>query len=158
MGFSDACLGGGESTRLGAAQLQAVATGFIESGLAQLGYTHMNLDDSWELMNRSASGALVPNPAKFPGGVRALRDWLHDRNLTLGLYTSDAERSCKPTAGSLYHESQDAKTLALEFGADFIKVDKCAASVVAAAAAAAAAAASMFCYPDSVYHLVVQLW
>jgi|EP01047_Picozoa_sp_COSAG01_P014933 alpha-galactosidase len=45
MGFSDACLGGGESTRLGAAQLQAVATDFISSGLAALGYTHMNLGE-----------------------------------------------------------------------------------------------------------------
>ena len=58
-------------------------------------------------------------------GVRPLRDWLHARHLTLGLYTSDAERSCKPTAGSLYHESQDAATLAVEYGVDFIKVDDC---------------------------------
>jgi|EP01046_Picozoa_sp_COSAG06_P007156 alpha-galactosidase len=124
LGFSDACLGGAENTRLGAKELQAVATGFIETGLTQLGYTSMNLDDSWELMNRSASGELLPDPAKFPAGIKPLRDWLHARNLSLGLYTSDAERSCKPTAGSLYHESLDAKTLALDFQVDFIKVDK----------------------------------
>ena len=92
-----------------------MASGFVSSGLADLGFTSMNLDDSWELFNRSAAGALQPDPAKFPGGIRALRDWMHDRNLTLGLYTSDAERSCKPTAGSLYHETQDAATLALDF-------------------------------------------
>jgi hypothetical protein len=80
-------------------------------------------DDSWELFNRSASGSLQPDPRKFPAGVRPLRDWLHARNMTLGLYTSDAERSCKPTAGSLYHETADAATLALDFGIDFIKVD-----------------------------------
>ena len=66
MGFSDACLGGTEHTRLGAAELQAVADGFVSSGLAELGYTSMNLDDSWELFNRSAAGKLVPDPAKFP--------------------------------------------------------------------------------------------
>ena len=55
MGFSDACLGGGENTRLGSAQLQTVATGFISSGLAELGYTRMNLDDSWELFNRKST-------------------------------------------------------------------------------------------------------
>ena len=123
MGFSDACLGGGESTRLNATQLRAVAASFVSTGLAALGYTAMNLDDSWELFNRSDAGALLPDPAKFPQGMRPLRDWLHARNLTLGLYTSDAERSCKKTAGSLYHESADAATLALEFGIDFIKVD-----------------------------------
>ena len=57
--------------------------------------------------------------------MRPLRDWLHARNLSLGLYTSDAERSCKATAGSLYHEAQDAATLALDYGIDFIKVDNC---------------------------------
>lgn len=49
--------------------------------------------------------ALLPDPTKFPEGIKPLRDWLHERNLTLGLYTSDAERSCKKTTGSLYHES-----------------------------------------------------
>tara|TARA_B110000208_G_scaffold4136_1_gene5458 strand:- start:181 stop:2292 length:2112 start_codon:yes stop_codon:yes gene_type:complete len=125
MGFSDACLGGGENTRLNATELQAVASSFLSSGLASLGYSSMNLDDSWELFNRSAAGALQPDPAKFPNGMKPLRDWLHDRNLTLGLYTSDAERSCKFTAGSLYHESIDAATLALDYGVDFIKVDDC---------------------------------
>ena len=125
LGFSDACLGGAENTRLNMTELQAVAGSFIRSGLADLGYTRMNLDDSWELFNRSASGALQPSPEKFPNGIQPLRDWLHARNLTLGLYTSDAERSCKVTAGSLYHESQDAATLALGMGIDFIKVDNC---------------------------------
>ena len=69
LGFSDACLGGGESTRLNMTQLQTVASAFISSGLADLGYTRMNLDDSWELFNRSAAGALQPNPEKFPHGI-----------------------------------------------------------------------------------------
>ena len=34
MGFSDACLGGAENTRLGATQMQAVAANFLSSGLA----------------------------------------------------------------------------------------------------------------------------
>ena len=45
LGFSDACLGGGENTRLSAAQMQVVADGFISTGLAALGYTRMNFDD-----------------------------------------------------------------------------------------------------------------
>ena len=51
MGFSDACLGGHETDRLNATELQAVATSFMTTGLAALGYTGMNLDDSWELFN-----------------------------------------------------------------------------------------------------------
>ena len=111
LGFSESCLGGAESTRLNASELQTVASAFVSTGLAALGHTSMNLDDSWELLNRSASGALLPDPAKFPQGIKPLRDWLHARNLSLGLYTSDAERSCKVTAGSLFHESQDAASL-----------------------------------------------
>ena len=56
MGFSDACLGGHETDRLNATELQAVATSFMTTGLAALGYTGMNLDDSWELFNRSTTG------------------------------------------------------------------------------------------------------
>ena len=56
LGFSDACLGGGESTRLGAVQLQEVATAFLHSGLAALGYTHMNLGE------RQATAQRPPHP------------------------------------------------------------------------------------------------
>jgi len=72
----------------------------------------------------AGSSSIAPprDSAKLPQGMKPLRDWMHARNLTLGLYTSDAERSCKKTAGSLFHESIDATTLAVEWG---IKVDDC---------------------------------
>lgn len=50
LGFSDACLGGAENTRLSAAQMQVVADGFISTGLAALGYTRMNFDDRQGIM------------------------------------------------------------------------------------------------------------
>jgi hypothetical protein len=124
MGFSDSCLGGTESDRLNETRLYNMAQAFISSGLQAKGYVYMNIDDSWELFNRSTGGELVPDPEKFPNGMVPVAEKLHLQNLKLGLYTSDAERSCKRTAGSLYHEVQDAHTLS-EMKIDFIKVDNC---------------------------------
>lgn len=101
-----------------------MAQAFISSGLRDKGYVHINVDDSWELFNRSNTGELVADPAKFPHGIKPVADKLHSEQMKLGLYTSDAERSCKKTAGTLYHEALDATTLS-NMGIDFIKVDNC---------------------------------
>jgi hypothetical protein len=124
MGFSDSCLGGVESNRLNETQVYKLADAFVVSGLFAKGYNQINIDDSWELFNRSASGELLPDPTKFPEGMGPVADRLHSQKMKLGLYTSDAQRSCKKTAGSLYHEVQDARTLA-QMKIDFIKVDNC---------------------------------
>ena len=124
MGFSDSCLGGGETTRLNQSQITDMARKFNATGLFALGYSSINLDDSWELFNRSADGALQPDPNKFPRGISPVAAELHRMGMSLGVYTSDAERSCKYTAGSLYHEQQDTATLA-GWDIDFLKVDNC---------------------------------
>lgn len=61
-----------------------MADRMISLGLAQLGYTYLNVDDTWSAQNRTAAGALAPHPERFPSGMKALGEYIH------GARTGDA--------------------------------------------------------------------
>ncbi len=46
----------------------------------------MNLDDCWQV-SRDAQGTIQADPKAFPSGIAALADYMHSRNLKLGLYS-----------------------------------------------------------------------
>jgi alpha-galactosidase len=96
----------------------------VSSGLAAAGYTCVNLDDGWMAPARAADGSMVPDPAKFPSGIKALADQLHALGLRSGLYTAIGTRTCQNLPGSWGHYAQDAQTYA-DWGIDFVKVDMC---------------------------------
>jgi len=96
----------------------------VETGLAALGYTYLNLDDCWMHSNRTEDGKYTPDPVKFPSGMKALGDFLHSRGLRLGLYTSAGTKTCAGFPGSLHHEQVDAQTFA-DWGVDYLKYDNC---------------------------------
>ena len=70
------------------------------------------------------AGDLVPNTRKFPSGMKALADYVHQRGLKLGLYTDVGTKTCGGQPGSYQHECQDAKLFA-EWGVDWLKEDHC---------------------------------
>jgi len=109
------------------AVLREVADLFVSTGLAAAGYSYVNMDDGWSLPNRSADGQLVADPAKFPGGVGAVADYVHSRELKLGIYTAVAPYVCSGRPGSLHHEADDAALFA-SFDVDYVKIDNCGAS------------------------------
>ncbi|KAL5366620.1 glycoside hydrolase superfamily [Aspergillus floccosus] len=100
------------------------ANKFIELGLKDLGYTYVNIDDCWSTKQRDASGNLVPDPVKWPNGVRAVVDQIHSLGLKFGLYGCAGEMTCAGYPGSQGHEAQDAHLLA-SWGVDFWKHDNC---------------------------------
>ena len=102
------------------------ADAMVSSGLAAAGYLYINIDDCWE-GSRDAQGAIVPN-AKFPD-MKALADYVHQRGLKLGIYSSPGPRTCGGYEGSYGHEEQDAKTYAA-WGIDYLKYDWCSAARV----------------------------
>ena len=107
--------------------IREVSDAMISTGLTHLGYKYVNIDDCWAAEQRNATGHIVGHPVRFPSGMAALGDWLHGRNLTFGLYTSRATRTCSgQMPGSLGHEVLDAATFAA-YGADAIKNDDCRA-------------------------------
>ena len=57
--------------------IRGIADLFVSKGLKDVGYTYVNIDDCWALPDRDAKGNLVPDPARFPHGIKALADYVH---------------------------------------------------------------------------------
>src|SRR4051794_6313399 len=106
--------------------VEAIADIFVDKGLKAAGYRYVNLDDCWALPARDADGRLVPDPARFPHGIKAVADYVHDRGLKLGVYTSAGTKTCNDAGfpGALGHEYSDARQFA-DWGVDYLKYDNC---------------------------------
>lgn len=100
------------------------ANAFISLGLKDAGYIYVNIDDCWSNKNRDGSGNLVPDPNKFPQGMKSLTDQIHSMGLKFGLYGDAGTMTCGGYPGSQGHETQDAKLLA-SWGVDYWKYDNC---------------------------------
>ena len=85
---------------------------------------YVNIDDCWLLKKRGANGELVPDPAKFPHGIKAVADYVHGKGLKLGIYESAGTTTCADYPGSIGHEKQDAAQFA-RWGVDYLKYDNC---------------------------------
>lgn len=121
-------------------KVMASAVALINRGLADYGYSYMNIDDAWEADERAADGTILTNE-KFPD-MKALADWLHGNGLRLGIYSSPGSHTCGGYLGSLGHEEQDAKTWN-EWGIDYLKYDWCGYNKVFAASSDRSTAAYM---------------
>lgn len=117
--------------------MRASADAMISSGMADVGYMYVNIDDCW--MNtegtnkymsdstrigplRDSNGNILPN-RHFPD-MKAMTDYIHSKGLKAGIYTSPGPNTCCGMAGSYRHEEQDAARFA-EWGFDFLKYDWC---------------------------------
>lgn len=119
--------------RITDAMMREAADIMVSSGMADVGYQYVNIDDCW--MNttklkdpkrvgpfRDENGDILPN-AHFPD-MRGLTAHIHAYGLKAGLYTSPGETTCAGFAGAWGHERQDAEQFA-EWGFDFLKYDWC---------------------------------
>ncbi|KAH8112695.1 alpha-galactosidase/alpha-n-acetylgalactosaminidase, partial [Phellopilus nigrolimitatus] len=86
-------------------------------------YTYVVQDDCWSV-GRNASGALTPDPSKFPHGIAYVADGLHQMGLGFGIYSDAGALTCGLRAGSLGYETIDAQTWAA-WGVDYLKYDNC---------------------------------
>jgi hypothetical protein len=108
-------------------KVMSSAAALINRGLADYGYSYINVDDAWEAEERAPDGRIVTNE-KFPD-MKGLGDWLHGNGLKLGIYSSPGDRTCGGYLGTLDHERQDAETWN-EWGVDYLKYDWCGYSKV----------------------------
>ncbi|HEU5471595.1 MAG TPA: NPCBM/NEW2 domain-containing protein [Actinophytocola sp.] len=106
------------------ALVRATADRFVATGLRDAGYSYVNIDDCWMTRNRDAAGNLVPDPVKFPAGIRAVADYVHARGLKLGIYSSAGTQTCAGFPASLNNEQRDANLFA-SWGVDYLKYDNC---------------------------------
>ncbi|MCP9223535.1 glycoside hydrolase family 27 protein [Erythrobacter sp. LQ02-29] len=104
--------------------IRRTADAMVASGLRDAGYTFVNLDDCWH-GERDSQGFIQPDPKRFPSGMRALGDYLHERGLKFGIYSDAGATTCAGRPGSQGHEFQDAAQYA-RWGVDYIKYDWCA--------------------------------
>ena len=131
--------------RLTQEKAMAAAKAMDESGLADHGWSYINLDDWWEMNNsgfprvemrkkdfggredvigpaRDENGKIFPNRS-FPD-MKGMTDYIHSLGLKVGLYSSPGPRTCGGCEGSYGHELQDAESWA-EWGFDYLKYDWC---------------------------------
>jgi alpha-galactosidase len=106
------------------ALVRQTADTMVSSGMAAAGYTYVNIDDCWSTRNRNAAGDLVPDPQKFPNGIKALADYVHSKGLKLGIYSSAGTTTCAGYPASLGNERRDAALWA-SWGIDYLKYDNC---------------------------------
>ena len=60
---------------------------FVSLGLKDAGYEYVVIDDGWMKMERDPETyLLVPDPEKFPNGIKALADSVHSKGLKFGIY------------------------------------------------------------------------
>jgi alpha-galactosidase len=99
------------------------ADAIVRSGLRDVGYEYVCLDDHWH-GGRDRDGRLRPDPVRFPRGIGPVVDDVHRLGLKLGIYTCAGTLTCGGEAGSEGFEELDAATFA-EWGVDYVKDDYC---------------------------------
>src|SRR5450830_514958 len=104
--------------------IEQTADALVASGLKDLGYEYVNIDDCWSTRERGEDGRLVPDPVKFPEGIAAVADYVHSLGLKFGIYSSAGTTTCAGYPGSLGHELVDAQSWA-DWGVDYLKYDNC---------------------------------
>lgn len=96
----------------------------VESGLKDCGYDYVIIDDCWSLRERNEKGEIVPDPEKFPHGMKYVADYVHSKGLKFGMYSCAGTLTCARYPGSFDHEFTDAKCFA-DWGVDYLKYDFC---------------------------------
>ena len=104
--------------------IRDTADKMVETGLLDLGYEYLVIDDIWALKERDENGRLVADPEKFPSGMKAVADYVHSKGLKFGMYSCAGNLTCAGYPGSFEHEFVAAATFA-EWGVDFLKYDFC---------------------------------
>jgi alpha-galactosidase len=110
------------------------AAGFmISSGMADVGYQYVNIDDCWANAPkakdslrvgplRDEKGNILTN-IHFPD-MQGLTNYVHSLGLKAGIYSSPGPYTCTGFTGAYGHEEQDAWQFA-KWGFDFLKYDWC---------------------------------
>jgi alpha-galactosidase len=141
-------------TEVDEAKVMGAAKALVDSGLAKLGYTYVNIDDGWWLKRRSSDSRLEIRTAIFPSAkvagrdtsFRPYTDQLHRMGLKAGIYTDIGRNACSQAydlhspnlpegsaaereVGLHGHIDQDIALYFQEWGFDYIKVDACGIDV-----------------------------
>lgn len=113
--------------------IKAQADFMVSSGMAQAGYSYVNIDDGF-FAGRDDQGDLLVHPVRFPNGMKVISDYIHSKGLKAGIYSDAGINTCashwdKDTigvgSGLMGHDRKDLKLMLNDWNYDFIKVDWC---------------------------------
>ena len=113
--------------------IMAQASAMVTTGLADAGYTYVNIDDG-HFGPRTAEGRLTANPVRFPGGLKPVVEHIHSLGLKAGIYSDAGRNTCGAYwdadsagrgVGFYEHDMIDAHYYFDSLKFDFIKVDFC---------------------------------
>ena len=105
--------------------VRGVASAMVRNGMKDAGYQYVVIDDCWQIA-RDAEGNIQADAKRFPGGIKALADYVHSLGLKFGLYSDAGRKTCDGRPGSRGYEFQDARSYA-RWGVDYLKYDWCSA-------------------------------
>uniref|UniRef100_A0A915PND5 Alpha-galactosidase n=1 Tax=Setaria digitata TaxID=48799 RepID=A0A915PND5_9BILA len=101
-----------------------MADHLVEDGYLQAGYQYVHIDDCWMERKRDPYGRLIPDRQRFPSGISALANYMHQRGLKLGIYEDYGTATCSGFPGSYQYTKIDAETFA-NWQIDYLKLDGC---------------------------------
>jgi alpha-galactosidase len=114
-------------------KVKAAADAMVKSGLADHGWSYINIDDCWMVQPdsedpvlggevRDENGNMNCNK-KFPD-MKGLADYVHSMGLKIGTYSGPGPKTCAGYTASYQFEEKDAKQFAA-WGIDYLKYDWC---------------------------------
>jgi len=103
--------------------IKQTADAVVASGMKDAGYQYVVIDDCWQV-SRDPNGNIIPDPQRFPAGMKALADYIHGKGLKFGIYSDTGTMTCQKRPGSRGYEFQDARQYAA-WGVDYLKYDWC---------------------------------
>jgi hypothetical protein len=114
--------------------IKAQTDALVSSGLKDAGYQYVNIDEGWWQGTRDSGGNITVDTNEWPGGMKAIADYIHSKGLKAGIYTDAGRDGCgyyyptgrpaAPGSGSEGHYDQDFLQFS-KWGFDFVKVDWC---------------------------------
>lgn len=123
-------------TNISEDKIKQQADALVSTGLAESGYTYLNMDDGF-FGGRAENGQLLFHKERFPNGIKVIADYAHKRGLKAGIYSEAGDNTCGhyydhegyngQNVGLYMHEEQDLSLYFEACGFDFIKVDWCGA-------------------------------
>jgi len=115
-------------------KIKGQADMLVRTGLAEHGYTYVNIDDGF-FGGRDSAGKIIANAVRFPNGMKAVAEYIHGAGLKAGIYADGGDNTCGfyydneghngEKVGLYGYEEQDLRKYLLEWDYDFIKVDWC---------------------------------
>ena len=103
--------------------IKEMADAMVTSGMKDAGYEYVVIDDCWQI-GRDSAGNIIPDPERFPSGMKALADYIHSKGLKFGVYSCAGSLTCQGRPGSRGYQFQDARQYA-KWDVDYLKYDWC---------------------------------